>query len=267
MKVYRISHKAKVAIAGFVAAIAFLCYFIHFCGTSLSSHTSDWGAFGDYGGFALSIVSIALIYITYKEQKDSNKIARFEHHYDTMLNTLADLVEKNAEKLKKAYQKLCRHFRESKGMISDFERGRAANVCAEYYYFISFEDDKLDYIIKYLDTCVSYIFDEASISDEDKSSRITELSCVLPESIRILFFCRILPKINEKFNDKELDYCYQNGLFVQHEVHLERLSEVITYICTGKVLGQTASLNNSVKIDFGYKTNEQFHETYNRLFT
>lgn len=60
----------------------------------LSEKTSDWGAFGSYIGMGISILSVTLIYITYNEQRLSNRIERFEQHLKYMTDTLSDLIEK-----------------------------------------------------------------------------------------------------------------------------------------------------------------------------
>ena len=68
----------KICMA--VAIVLPIIYCYHFKGTSLSDNTSDWGAWGSYVGIGGSILSVSLIYITYKEQQESNRIGRALSH-------------------------------------------------------------------------------------------------------------------------------------------------------------------------------------------
>ena len=76
-----------------------LIYAISFIGSPISCQTSDWGAFGSYAAIGVSSLSIALIYVTYREQRQTNEITRVEQHIVTMTNTLAVLSEKFHERL------------------------------------------------------------------------------------------------------------------------------------------------------------------------
>ena len=85
-------------------------YIIHFMGMPLSKHTSDWGAFGNYMGMGISVISISLIYITYREQRESNISMRYERHVLSMTKNMYTLYEKNQYRIEESYSKFCRHF-------------------------------------------------------------------------------------------------------------------------------------------------------------
>ena len=73
--------KKPIVIATLFDIVLVVAYIISFYGASLSDKTSDWGAFGSYVGMGISTFSVALIYITYNEQKQSNRIILYKHLY------------------------------------------------------------------------------------------------------------------------------------------------------------------------------------------
>ena len=77
-----------------IAVVLVIVYLANFSHAPLSDNTSDWGAWGSYVNVGISLISISLIYITYKEQQKSNKIARFEEHYHVALKTVSGLFER-----------------------------------------------------------------------------------------------------------------------------------------------------------------------------
>lgn len=93
------SDRKIILIALGVAFALLLIYAISFIGSPISCQTSDWGAFGSYAAIGVSSLSIALIYVTYREQRQTNEITRVEQHIVTMTNTLAVLSEKFNERL------------------------------------------------------------------------------------------------------------------------------------------------------------------------
>ena len=92
------SDRKIILIALGVAFALLLIYAISFIGSPISFQTSDWGAFGSYAAIGVSSLSIALIYVTYREQRQTNEITRVEQHIVTMTNTLAVLSEKFHER-------------------------------------------------------------------------------------------------------------------------------------------------------------------------
>ena len=93
-----------IYIATAIALLTIIIYVVCFYNAPLSNRTSDWGAFGSYISISISVISIALIYITYNEQKQSNRIERFEQHLKSMTDTLSQLMERNRTTLENDYR-------------------------------------------------------------------------------------------------------------------------------------------------------------------
>ena len=89
--------------------------------------------------------------------------------------------------------------------------------------------DEMYYLFKYINDSLSFIKEDKSISDKEKTRRITELACAVPESVRILFLCWKLTD-----NQDLLEYCHRNGFFMLGVPKNNLLEDVIAFICTGK---------------------------------
>lgn len=247
-----------------IAFIVLTIYAVHFFGMPLSVATSDWGAFGSYIGIGISAVSIALIFITYREQRESNNIARYEQHILSMTNTIHTLAEKYLEQMEISYSKFCRHFVFVD--LSHCERDKTENVCVHYYSLLVFDNhlyDDYNYIFRYLTLSINYILEDNSISNEIKNRHLAELTCLLPESMRILFFCWTLSNQRHLLSN-----FYEIGFFMLGDVDSDSLANVIAYICTGKKHEQRESeIANDVEgsLTLDEYSEEIFNDTYNRL--
>ncbi|MBP5542013.1 MAG: hypothetical protein J6X88_10235 [Bacteroidales bacterium] len=257
--------KKIILIALGVAIAPLMAYVICFWGIDISDNTTDWGAFGSYAAICVSSLSIALIYVTYREQRRTNEITRVEQHIVTMTNTLAVLSEKYNKRLEVSYCKFSEHFKLPFYDISDWEYDKTIKICKYYYSSITINDDyngNINYFFRYLQLCIDYILNEKSLSTENKYLRITEFGFIFPESIRIMLFCWLL--INNQTSLK--DY-YNSGIFILDETGPSLLEDVITYVCTKKCPPQRQipeiDPNDIILEDY---PNEQFHDTYNRLF-
>lgn len=230
----------------------------------LSEETSDWGAFGSYVGMGISILSITLIYITYNEQRLSNRIERFEQHLKSMTDTLSDLVKRDSTILEKDYQSFLSHFMVPFYDISDCEVPKTEGVCTYYLSQITYNKGyEYQNLFKYLTLVIKYIINEKTLERGDKEGRVVELSCILPESLRTFYFCWLLQQENRDF----LEYCYSNGLFVVDKPNDNLLSDVIRLVCTGTKPKKEAPVPiDSNHIELEDYSNEPFDETYNRLF-
>lgn len=254
-------NKKLLVCAVVVAVVLLLMYTVHFFGVSLSDDSSDWGAFGSFMGIGLSAVSIALIYITYDEQRSSNNIFRFEQRYSIIIKTLERLAENNKEEVDFTYQKYYKHFLLNSG-ISGYERSGTAKVLS-YYYSLAMYDIKEEFthIFRYLDMCIAFIHSARSLADDEKDNRIIELSCIVPESIRMFYLCWLL-----SHNSSALKRDYESGLFVIDDSGPELLRDVVKFVCTGKQSIQSEfENNNDYEIDLKDYSEELFCDTYNRL--
>ena len=259
----------KALVAGFlIAIIVLLFYVVSFSGSSLSGNTTDWGAFGSYIGIGISAITISLIYITYQEQRNSNIVARFEHHVQTLINTLNVLYEKHHEVLEKSYEKFYRHYFDQNYDLTGCEPDKAANVCVYYYSNILKVDSQLEdifnYIFKYLTLSIDYILHGESELEDIKSRQMTEFVCILPESMRILFFCWLL----NNWDDKLMDY-YKRNLFDIGGTDTHLLSVVITFICSTNSMAKEAVSDNydeNITLALEENPDEQFFDTYEKIY-
>ena len=193
-----------------IATVLLLFYAICFIGAPISKSTSDWGAFGSYATICVSVLSITLIYVTYCEQRKTNEITRVEQHIVTMTNTLVSLSEKHHKSIDFSYDKFTEHFKLSFYDLSDCELNKTIKICT-YYYSLAINNDydrNFNYIFRYTKLCIDYILNEKSLSTENKSLRITEFGCILPESMRILLFCWLTSQKNRS-SSLQNDRIYQ----------------------------------------------------------
>ena len=128
-----------IYIATAIALLTIIIYVVCFYNAPLSNRTSDWGAFGSYISICISVISIALIYITYNEQKQSNRIERFEQHLKSMTDTLSQLMERNRTTLENDYRTFSSHFIDPFHDISSYEKKVAEYVCVYYFSGIIYE--------------------------------------------------------------------------------------------------------------------------------
>lgn len=258
------SDKKIVWMALGMTIVMVLSYILNFIDTDISSNPADWGAFGNYAAVCVGTLSIALIYITYREQRRSNEITRTEQHIATMTKTLGSLVDKNISKIEIYYTNLCEHFKVPFGNMSDCEYDKVVKVCTYYYSSLTIEvNDSMDlnYMFQYMKLCIDYILQDKSLTRSDKQLRITELSCILPESVRILFLFWSLV-----YDYDDLEKYYKFGIFTLDAGSSDLLVKVIAYLCTKDVSSKKEEeVVKPADIILDNYPKEQFFETYNRL--
>lgn len=258
------SEKKIIWIAIVIAVVVLSFYVINFIGFGLSDNTADWGSFGNYAAIALSVLSIALIFATYREQRSTNEITRVEQHIVTMSNTLIALTEKNRSKLETIYTSFCKHFIVPFGDLSDCEHSKVVKVC-NYYYSTSTimlsdnDTENLNSLFKYMHLCFDFVIHDKALSKENKQLRITELSCLLPESLRTMFFCWSL-----LFNSGGLKEYHKSGLFNLDYTSSSLLKDVIDFVCTEKRKEPIKTLGAG-EIILDDHPDEQFFDTYSRI--
>ena len=253
----------KIIFTAFgIVIILLLFYFASFWGADVSKESSDWGAFGNYAAICVSILSIAFIYVTYREQRNTNETVRTEQHIAIMVNTTLTLSEGKRAQLDSIYSKICGHFKEPFSSISDYQHDRIVKVCIYYYSTIAEEDlNSLKYLIQYTHLSINFIIYDKSLSKANKQLRLTELSCIIPESIRIiLFFWMIQNK------SRDLNEFYYYGIFSLNDNGYSFLEDIISYVCTTKCPPdrpvQDVNVEDIILDDYPH---ELFSETYSRL--
>lgn len=236
-----------------------VAYMIHFYGTPLSDNSSDWGAWGSYVATGISILSVSLIYVTYKEQRDSNRTGRFEQHYHVSLQTLTELFEKRKDIVNSIFQKVAKHFRNPFDPLTDYEQSKIQKMLGCYYSSAVVDiQEECDEIFRYLHSTLLYIQKETILSDQDKKRCITEISCLLPEEGRLLFLCWGC------YLGLDVVKFYKSGLYHTSELNNSSLTNVVRFACTGiRPQKETVNLENIELEDF---SSEEFQDTYKRLF-
>ncbi|MVM29310.1 hypothetical protein GO755_04640 [Spirosoma sp. HMF4905] len=101
-------------------------YYYQFHKYGLSDNPANWGVFGDYiGGIVgsiFSIISVVLLYYTFKEQRNSTELQKFENKYYELIKLHRDNVDElilSHEKGKKIFVILLREFREALKIVKD----------------------------------------------------------------------------------------------------------------------------------------------------
>ena len=245
-----------------IVIILLLLYFASFWGADVSKESSDWGAFGNYAAICVSILSIAFIYVTYREQRNTNDIARTEQHVAIMVNTIHSLSESKRTQLDSIYSKISEHFKEPFSSLSDYQYDRIVKVCIYYYSTIAEEDIySLRYLIQYTHLSIDFIIHDKSLSKENKHLRLTELTYIIPESLRIILFLWLIHN-----RSRDLKEFYQYGIFSLDDNSYGFLEDIITYVCTTKCPPdrpvQEINVEDIILDDYPH---ELFSETYSRL--
>ncbi len=246
---------SSIAIA--LGLIAF--YAVHFYNAPLSDNSSDWGAWGSYVATGVSILSVSLIYITYKEQQESNRIGRFEQHYHVSLKTLIELFEQRKDIIDSIFQMVEKHFTNSFDPLTDYEQSKTQNVLG-YCYSSAVVDGKeeCDEIFLYLHSALLYIQNNTILEKQDKARCITEISCLLPEKGRLLFLCWGCCSCLDVIT------FYKSGLYNTSNLKNSCLTNVVRFACTG-IRPQKESINID-DIETEDYSSEEFQDTYERLF-
>ena len=180
-----------------------------------------------------------------------------------MNNTLVGLIEKNQSKIGTSYSKFCEHFKVSFCDMTDCEYDQIVKVCTYYYSstMIDYDSANMNYLFQYMQLCIDYVIHNKTLSNRDKQLRMTEMSLIMPESIRVLFFCWLI--LN---NPKDMEEYYESGLFILDDTGSDLLKDVIAFVCTKKYLPKKQMKTvNSNEIIFDDHPNEQFFDTYSRL--
>ena len=245
-----------------IVIILLLFYTVSFWGAEVSKESADWGAFGNYAAICVSVLSIAFIYVTYREQRNTNEIARTEQHIATMVNTILSLSERKQSQIKSVYTKISEHFKEPFSEISDYQYNGIVKVCIYYYSTIDEEDiNSLKYLIQYTHLSIDFIIHDKSLSKESKQLRLTEMTCIIPESTRIILFFWLIQ--NRSIDLKDF---YSYGVFSLNDDCHSLLEDIITYVCTTKCPSdrpvQKINADDILLDDYPY---ELFSETYSRL--
>ena len=245
-----------------IVIILLLFYFASFWGAGLSTETADWGSFGNYAAICVSVMSIAFIYVTYREQRNTNEIARTEQHVATMINTILLLSNGKQSRLESIYTKIIEHFKEPFPEIRNYQYNGIVKVCIYYYSTIDKEYiNSMRYLIQYTHLSINFIIHDKSLSKANKQLRLTELSCIIPESIRIILFFWMIQNMS-----RDLKEFYPYGIFSLHDNSYSFLEGIITYVCTTKCPPdrpvQDINVEDIILDDYPH---ELFSETYSRL--
>lgn len=260
-------NKKTIILLGVILIFIIISCIVKFYDCSTFVGMVSWGTVADYMNVVVGILSIYLIYVTYREQSRSNKIGRFEERYKTFVHIFLDLMNSERPLIDSTYKSLCEHFA---GVTTDVPVGTVEENCKilTYYYssiLLSAETESLNECFKYLNFFIGNLHHSKDISTEEKKARLLELSAVLSENVRILFFCWKLCE-----NDKSLlDYCYKCH-FLDIMPNDCILANIIHNICTSNFLNNKNDKidweNIVIDVDDTYRAEETYADTYDRLF-
>ena len=147
-----------------------------------------------------------------------------------MSNTIIELAEKSHSSLESSYSKFRAHFSGSSYDIPNYEYDGIIRVFKLYYSTaIDYNDSIIqNRLFRYIYHCIHSVLHDKFLKKGDKQSRITEISCMIPECVRIMFFCWLL-----QYHPKVIREYYELGLFYLNDTSLHLLSDLISYVCTG----------------------------------
>ena len=204
-------------------------------------------------------MSVSLIYITYKEQQESNRIGRFEEHFHISLRTSIELFEKRKNVIDSIFSKVENHFRNSFDPLTDYEQSKVQNILG-YYYSSAVIDcrEECEEIFRYLFSFLLSIKNNSKLDNKEKESRFREISCLLPENGRILFLCWGF------CSEHETKLFYNYGLYQTSCFSKSPIMDVVKFACIGK-RPKKENINDE-DIEFEDYSSEEFQTTYKRLF-
>lgn len=242
-----------------VAVLLVIVYIANFFHASLSDNTSDWGAWGSYVNVGISLISISLIYITYQEQQKSNRTARFEEHYHVALKTASELFKHKKKIIEDLYSKIEDCFRNPFDPLTDYTQGNTKKTLRDYYSSaVQDVQQDCDEVFRYFYTALNSIKSSPIIDADEKDRCYTEVSCLFSEEARILL---LFWGYNKGI---DLSEYYRKGLFRTSIINNKALVNIIRFVCIGE--RPKKEKINIENIDLGDNTNEDFSDTYNRLF-
>ena len=88
-----LANKLIWMVFGSIIALQLVLFILNFYSHPLSNSISDWGSFGDYMAIAISVISIILVYQTYREQRDTNKLICFENAFWNLRKELVHISD------------------------------------------------------------------------------------------------------------------------------------------------------------------------------
>lgn len=248
-----------IAFSAIIALMVISAYTIHFHNTQLSDNTSDWGAWGSYVSIGISILSITLIYVTYKEQQESNRISRFVDNYHVSLKTLSELFAKNNHSIKLIYNMVNQKFTNPLDDLSEYEQDNIKKLLGYFY------DSAINHINNEKDEAFFYLFftlntiKSNNISNKEEQKRcITEISCIIPDYARILFLCWGC------HNNYSVTSYYNLGLYRTRSIKNECLKNIVRFACTGIRPQKEETIEGDYNLDCD--SPEDYQKTYKRLF-
>lgn len=250
---------AFVLVGTAIAVVLIAFYAVHFYNAPLSDKTSDWGAWGSYVGIGVSILSVSLIYITYKEQQESNRIGRFEEHFHISLRTSIELFEKRKNVIDSIFSKVENHFRNPFDPLTDYEQSKVQKILGYYYSSAVIDSrEECEEIFRYLFSFLLSIKNNSMFDKEEKESRFREISCLLPENGRILFLCWGF------CSEHETKQFYTFGFYQTSIFNNTPLMNVVRFAYVGK--RPKKEKINVENLEFEDYSSEEFQNTYERLF-
>lgn len=240
---------------GGITALLLGIFILQFHGSSLSNRISDWGSFGDYIAICTSLISIALIYQTYKEQRMSNKFARFENTYWNLWERLSHGSNHDFEVLKKEIEE---HF------IAKYDIDINQFICLlNYYWGIHTRQCNMSsHFLEHLKNLYLFVISTNLLNTENKEIYLSLTYDSLKNNELFCFICYL----------SHYAYCHKNVSILKSK----GIINLIIKIGTGLKIFNSNQKQKNLKLleyhldeDFGYSAtkhkNEYHRETLKRL--
>ena len=245
MKIF-LKHKlVPFVIVIFILLVIFILKFYSY---PLSDDISDWGSFGDYMMIIISIISIVLIYQTYAEQRDTNKLICFENTYWNLRKELVHISDGNLNIIVNGIKA---HFSKDKNInLNQF-------ICllAHYWSLHVRQYNTPDFSFDYFRKLCQYIVETSLIDKEKKNVYLDLLYKWFKANELFCFICYL----------SHYSYCNKNVSILEFQATVDLFNDVnlnLGILVPDSLIGNTQLLKYKCNEDFGYNDSEYIKETY-----
>ena len=239
--------KNKFVLLVIVILILLGIFVLKFHSYSLSDDISDWGSFGDYMMIIISIISIVLIYQTYVEQRDTNKLICFENAYWNLKKELKHISDGNLGIIVNGIKK---HFFKGECItLNQF-------ICLLAYYWSLHRCQNIsDFSFDYFRKLCQYIVGTPLIDKEKKNIYLALLYEWFTVDELFCFICYL----------SHYSYCKKNVSVLEFQATVDLFNDVnlnLGILTSDSLRNNIQLLTYECNEEFGYNDNVYIDETY-----
>ncbi len=237
---------------------------VNFWWGTIFCKTQDFGSFENYISIGIGLITIFLLYITYKEQHQANRISQFEQRFYIQCKNIKEHIDLHKIDIVQTYNRLTRHLTESPS--KNIENSDII-LAFSYYYedLIKSNSDNekkcnLDFICDYFLCLIKTIDRQDVLSKEIKKNYIYEISRLLTlefSTILIFYICH-----TESVENWRLIRTYD--IYLKHSTDCRFLDIIIKKLIDSSTI-KASAINQQEKIEFESFENEQIELTIKRL--